>query len=556
MRKLIILFLCCLTLMLTGYVGYRAYRVGKRNHLLSMAHQFIAKSDFPNAILSINQVLLSAPNNLEALRMKADIAEAARSPAALLLRNQIVDLQPHVTSNRLALVRTALLMRDLAAATNALAGIAPADQKSADYHSLAGTVAVAAGDLAKAAQQFSEASHLEPQNPGPRLNLAVVHLHSTNQEEVALARTSLRDLSVDSTNAALRCQALRELTKDALQTGEKQTALATSEKLSSQTNSVFSDRLLRLDVLKSTQQSNFLSSLSACQTRALTNPATLYEMATWQLRNYPPAATLKWLQTLAPDQQTNQPATLLVAECYLLDRQWKPLHTWLTGQSWDDLEFMRHAFDSRALREQGLEDSSKVEWGRALETASLQKPRLAALFRLAAGWNWLSEGEELLWIVVKNYPNEQWARRILTQRLYQGGRTRSLMQLFSQEVSGPTSDPSARNNLAMTALLLGAQEMKPYELAQNVYTESPDNGAYASTYAFSLHLRDKNQEALKVMQKLKPKQLEDPSIAGYYGIILKATGRNDLAKSYLGWAFKGPLLPEERKLFENALAGL
>ena len=107
----------------------------------------------------------------------------------------------------------------------------------------------------------------------------------------------------------------------------------------------------------------------------------------------------------------------------------------------------------------------------------------------------------------------------------------------------------------MTALLLDAQELKPHDLAREVYQQAPTNSAYASTYAFSLHLQKKDAEALKVMQQLPPKDLENPSIAGYYGLILKATGNPAKAKVYLQWASKAQMLPEEKKLFDRAKAG-
>jgi hypothetical protein len=56
-----------------------------------------------------------------------------------------------------------------------------------------------------------------------------------------------------------------------------------------------------------------------------------------------------------------------------------------------------------------------------------------------------------------------------------------------------------------------------------------------------------------VLQKLTPKELEDPAVAGYYGLALKATGHADKAKAYLNQGLKASLLPEERSLFERAL---
>ena len=162
----------------------------------------------------------------------------------------------------------------------------------------------------------------------------------------------------------------------------------------------------------------------------------------------------------------------------------------------------------------------------------------------------------IIWTIVNQYPGEQWAFRALAQALFAGGRTRPLMMLYSQQVKRSPSDLGARNNLAMTALLLDAQELKPHELAREVYGKAPTNAAFISTYAFSLHLQKKDAEALKVIEQLKPQELQDPSIAGYYGLILKATGNGAKAKTCLELVSKTPLLPEERKLFDRAKAGL
>jgi hypothetical protein len=220
------------------------------------------------------------------------------------------------------------------------------------------------------------------------------------------------------------------------------------------------------------------------------------------------------------------------------------------------LEFNRHAYLARAFRGQELGDSSRTEWEQAIKAAGLRKQAMLALLGLASKWNWQSESEDVLWMVVGRYPEEQWAFETLSQTLFTGGRTRPLLLLYTQQLKRAPARLSLKNNLAMTALLLDAQELKPHQLAREVYEKAPTNSIYASTYAFSLYLQSKNSEALKVMERLSPKELEKPSIAGYYGLILKASGKNEKAKSYLAWAGKAQLLPEERKLFDKAGAGV
>ena len=537
-----------------GYAGYRAYLSVRQAHLIKQAQHYLTQSDARKALLCLQRVLRSNPRNVEACRLMAGLSEAERSPGALVWRSRVVELNPRSLDDRLALVQSAMMFRDYMDATNALEGVDPAGRKTAAYHNIAGAVAAAANQRAEAEAHFLEAARLEPTNPVPQLNLAVVRLHGTNASAMAEARAALTRIS--SSSPALRCQALRELVVDAIGSRQTNAALALSRDLVQQTNSAFSDRLLRLDVLKGSQNAEFKPALAAFQREAGTNTAKIYELSMWQMTRIGSKDTLVWLQSLPRNLQTNQPVALLTAECYTMLRDWRGLNSTLTNQNWGELEFVRHAFQTRALRGQDLTAAAKAEWEQALKTANGQKASLVMLLRLAAQWGWQSDAEELLWTIVNQYPGEQWAFRALGQALFAGGRTRPLMMLYSQQVKRSPSDLGARNNLAMTALLLDAQELKPHELAREVYGKAPTNAAFISTYAFSLHLQKKDAEALKVIEQLKPQELQDPSIAGYYGLILKATGNGAKAKTYLELASKGKLLPEEQKLFDRAKAGM
>ena len=157
-----------------------------------------------------------------------------------------------------------------------------------------------------------------------------------------------------------------------------------------------------------------------------------------------------------------------------------------------------------------------------------------------------------MWKIVRNYPQEKWAAPLLADALVSGGRTQSLMLLCNLQLEHDSSDIQAKNNLAMTALLLNAQEQRPFILAREVFESSPTNVSYAATYAFSLYRQHKNLEALKIIQQLNPRNLRDPAVAGYYGIILQGNGQPEKAAPYLKLAGLARLLPEERILFATA----
>jgi predicted Zn-dependent protease len=106
-----------------------------------------------------------------------------------------------------------------------------------------------------------------------------------------------------------------------------------------------------------------------------------------------------------------------------------------------------------------------------------------------------------------------------------------------------------KGNLATTALLLKSNVTQACQWAAEIYAQAPTNAHVASTYAFAMHLQGRDQEGLAALQKLKPSQLEQRSVALYYGILLTATGKASEAAPYLQIArTNGQLMPEEKQL--------
>jgi Flp pilus assembly protein TadD len=556
MRKIIIVLSSCIVLLLLGYSSYRGYQVWKQSHGMSMARGYYAKGDMSNTILSLRQVLSANPRNIEACRMMAGLTEAARSRSALIWRQRVVELDPKSSEDRLSLAQTAIIYKDYPLATNALAGLPEADKKTAAYHNIAGTAALMGGQPDEAEAHFSESIRINPSNLIPQVNLAVVRLHRTNSLDMAEARISLQRIITTSTNTALCNQARRELINDAMRFNNISTALSLSKELAEQANPVFTDKLLRLDVLMKTKNAEFKPALASYQREAVTDPAKIFDLTNWQMNKLSTAEALGWLQSLPMQSRTNQPAALLAAQCQLQLHDWRGLQAAIQPQDWNELEFVRHAMLARSLREQDLSEASTAEWGVALKNASDQKSTLISLFHLAAEWNWNSEAEQILWTVVNRYPEEKWAPPVLEHALIAWQRTRSLLELFSIMSKREPDNLEIKNNLAMVAMLLGAQELNPYDMAQEIYKKSPKDASYASTYAFSLYLQGKNADALKVIQQLTPKDLQNPSIAGYCGLILKANGNKAEANDYFNLSSKAQLLPEEKALFNQAKAGL
>lgn len=546
----------CVVLAAAGYGGYKGYKSWRQKRFVKQAREFIEKGEDRKALISLQRAVRAKSTDVEALRLLASMAEKERSPAALVWRQRVVDLEPNSMKDRLSLAQVAVLNRDLTVATNALAGVLEADRRTAEYQNVAGAVASTMGRMDEAEAYFAEAARINSLDPSLKLNLAVVQLQRTNAQSVAAARMSLESITQNATNSSIRCRAHRELVYDALRSRQTNLALARVEALLKEPDVAFGDRLLRLDVLGANASTNTVEALLAVRKEATNSLATVNQMILWEMQKVHPARILEWVKTLPGDFQTNTSISLMTSDVRVALQDWAGLAKVLEEQNWGSMEFMRHAFRSLALRRQNLNDGADLEWGMTMKTSQSELGPLNMLLRVAAQWRMPNEMREILDVITTRHPREKWAADMLTQNLYNEGQTRGLLTLFSRRLSTNPSDNSMKNNLAMTALLLDAQELRPHDLARQVFDASPTNTAFVSSYAFSLHLQGRNEEALKVMQRLNEDQLKAPSIAGYYGLILKANGKGDMAKIFFDLAKNEKMLPEERKMMDRARAGL
>jgi hypothetical protein len=140
---------------------------------------------------------------------------------------------------------------------------------------------------------------------------------------------------------------------------------------------------------------------------------------------------------------------------------------------------------------------------------------------------------------------------MLSALLQSSGQTRSLLTLFAGQSQRNPSDLEAKNNLASVALLLNAGEHRPDAIAREIYESQSTNAMFATTHAFALYQNKQFADARKVMDRLSAEDLEIPSIAPYYALILEASGDRLSARKYLGFGLASTWLPEETALFRK-----
>src|SRR6516164_8460831 len=156
MRKSIIILVSCTVVLLASYCGYRGYKIWKREHMLSLAKQFMSKSDTRNSLLCLQQVMRTDPRCVEGARMMAQLMEGARSQGALIWQSRVVEVNPRSLDDRLALAQIAISFGDYVTATNALEEVDANGRNTPAYHNIAGMVAAAGNHTIEAAAHFQE----------------------------------------------------------------------------------------------------------------------------------------------------------------------------------------------------------------------------------------------------------------------------------------------------------------------------------------------------------------------------------------------------------------
>lgn len=533
-----------------AFGGYRVYGVWRKHHLSRQAQDFYAAKDYQSAVLVARHVLQLDPKNVAACRIMAEIAELAGKPEALSWREQVVALESGGAANRIALASTAVRFGQLDLARKTLDAIAPADRANIKYHQLSGALAIAEKKTALAETEFAAALQLEPANEQFALNLATVQLTSADSTTREKARTELARLT---DKPALRLEALRALTSDALANKATASAAKWAATLRAEKAATFSDLLLYLEATRNTDSAQ--AALRAAEQIASRSPATAAALITWMNRHGLATPALAWALTLPKEILSAPPVPLAVAETYSFLQDWNGLHAWVDGKNWGEDEFLRLAVVSHALHHLTPGDRASMEsqtaWTAALKATKNQPPRLAAIAQLAEGWDYAEEAADAWWLIANGNENAKEALNAL-QHLYKAKQnSHGLLRVAKRALELNPADLVAANNCASLGLLLTG-DITARRLATKLHAENPTNPIFSSTYAFALFTEGKTSEALREMETLKETQLRHPVIAAYYFVILVENGKMEQAHSFLSAANKAQLLPEEQQLLTAA----
>ena len=544
------LVLCVLVLMGAALAcGIPYYRNFKRDRLIAHANSELGLGHAREAAIFALDVLRADPNNLAACKLIAKALSDNWPQDALLWYRRVDQLRPGGVENGLGWARTAFKVNQTAEAQVALGSIAGSGANVPEYHWLMAKAAFANGDMEKAEADLAKACALAPDDTGYGLDLARIRLLLPGEKRTL----GLAALGKALAEPVTRLEALQILVQDAAKQGPPDKALEYVKQLEAEPGANQEDRLTCLGYLLRVNDPTFASELRRYEAETLRDADLVAGLIFWMSENNLSILALEWAADLPRKITSSQKVPLAMAQAYVTLGDWDRLKALAAGGDWKSLDFLRAAMLARAQREQGNTLDADDKWKLAVLKAEDHPEALVVLCKMAEGWGWRwnSEAEDLAWKVSEQPHPPESVLRLMLNRFVARGDTQKLYRLTLRLREIDPTDRVSQNDFSLVSLLLKENLQEAQQEAERLYDINPADYQTASTYAFSLYLRGRTDQALAILRRFQDK-LRDPSVAAYYGIILAGAGQRDEAGKYIRIAKRATLLPEERALLRDA----
>lgn len=548
-RRRLVVWIVVSILAVGGGFASIAYKPWRLRSLHRASRTAIEKGDYRTAAFMARRALQIDPDCVSACVTMAEAGEHDHVPDAVFWRKQVLRLVGESTDTLVGLASTALSFGKISTARSALLRVPEKDHGREDFLVLSGAIALEERKYVESARFYEAAIRLNPGKAEYRFALGRAKCASDDYLTREEGRRLLLELG---THKTLGAAAFRAVIDNCEAQQEYQAALRHAQQLVALPTHKFLDEVLRLRLMRKTEDKNFATELADAEHRARDNLRHVGILLLWMSMDGLAREGLDWV--LKRESKLGRSPEILpaIANCYLTLTDWSALLAITQNGNWNAVEYVRHAYRARAYKERSEISLARNEWDLATNAATRQIEALTWLAQMASAWKWGDKMEKCLWALLNEAPGSQWAIEALKKSYLEQNHTAGLRQIALHVVKTDPADENAQNDLALVSLLLNMETDRAMKIARDLYTKHPGNPAFNSTYAFALHSSGHTEDGLKVLENLSPQSLEVPTIAAYYGIMLAAYNSPDKASHFLDIGRQGILLREEKELIANA----
>lgn len=537
---------------LTRYQIWPAYRTWSITRMNALARDFIAADDPRNALLTVRKVLGQRPNNAEAWRLGAKAADMRSSSEAVAFQRNLCRVE-NTVANQLTLIRLALKYQVYSIGMDSLQTVSAEANDLPEYHQLAAEIYRKLRREESAKQHLTRLLALKPGDRAAGLALAEVEFALDRNHLPADWVKRVDALCVDPLLALpARVLKLRGAVarRDASEAGELAVGLLSRSDL---------DLAARLSVVEAAYLYDPPAAdlmLTMIMDQAASQPDQVAQIMEFLLGQAKNEAIRAWYVTLPESVRQNEKIKLGAAFALQAMQDWNGMEKLLGGARWGKEEPRRLALLACALRRAGRINDFSETWKLAVNATGQDVQQVVVLLRTVESWHWDEERYDLLWKLFNLTPNAAGVQDLLIAHEHRKGNTVNLNKIYARATEVNPGDENLRNNFAYTSLLIGANENRARQIAQELNRKHPDNVAYLTTYTFALHKQGLSRDALGLVEKLDASKRAMPDTMLHEAVYAAAAGEAERAALLLKTLPLGSLLPEERRLAGEAEAGI
>ena len=242
------------------------------------------------------------------------------------------------------------------------------------------------------------------------------------------------------------------------------------------------------------------------------------------------------------------PVCTAIAEAHAKAGEWVRLKEMTESENWEQLDFLRRAFLSRALGRLDAVDGAADAWRSAISAAEKSPDKLETLAKSAMEWGWSDKAEEALWKLVARDGCPRWTYGLLmdySRKRKIAGRSGVATK---QHNAADSHLARTRQSAIIAALLARGTDADVRKLAEALYNENRKNPSVAAIEALSMTLDGRTNAALTMMGTFQVDELREPGAAFSHGIFLAVAKESALAREFLEIAATAKLSPDEKSL--------
>ena len=559
-KRLVVGFVAALLfVVLLGLVGYPAFQDFRKKRIVRIARVFVETEDYRSAYLLLDQHVKNHPDNLEARRLLAKVLEEYGPGQGLAEWENLVKLQPENAANSIGYITSALRAGQYQKLPEALVTLRKLQPDSIEYHRLAAGLALVKGDAAALRQSLEAMALVEPDNVTTQFNVAALRLNSSVPAEVVSAREALEKFARGDT---MRIRAALALINDAPKRWPKEKSPAK--------HYVLIVRQLELGKSPLDSPSAFMKTgairirepglpvlLEYLQNQPSPTAEDVAQLTQWMIKIGQTREALVWLETL-PGKSRGSPAALAsMAACAVGLELWDKLEPLLLQGAWGPVpnEAVRFAFQARLLREQKNDSRAEAIWNKAIQSSAQSLPGLRMLHRLVQVWRWPGKEAQVLWALVRRFPNDNLAWQKLVGQVMASRDTAQVWRVYTAWTQAVPANIPAQIERVVLGLLVRPQEQGLSAQAEKLFRSDPNNPGCRLAQALALWRGGLAGEALIVLDAVQLNPASEPRVALTRGLVLASIGRHMESERMFALVQTEWLLPEETALMAAARAG-